>query len=136
MLTTLAGSECEGKTVFSLTGCVQNGQLCSNNGTCIEGQCICSNGSTGQFCETTTEEGSSNSNSNTGLIIGLTLGKFHWIAPLCLSLNPPILYLSIHLSRPSFSPLSRSVSLLRGGHSCNLCGVLAGNCRGHFQKEE
>jgi hypothetical protein len=52
-LTQLTSVTCQGVLVSSIAGCVNNGELCSNHGTCQSQECLCSIGWTGVFCDGT-----------------------------------------------------------------------------------
>jgi hypothetical protein len=42
---------CSGATVSRYAGCIDDGKLCSNQGTCVDGVCQCNSGRTGEYCE-------------------------------------------------------------------------------------
>ncbi len=70
LLNVLVNTTCHGEPVSSLYGCVQNGLLCSDNGTCVGGACSCYKGRTGQFCQILVIDSKSSSNS-----LAIALGK-------------------------------------------------------------
>ncbi|KAL6047965.1 Serine/threonine protein kinase, catalytic domain containing protein, variant 2 [Balamuthia mandrillaris] len=51
VLTTMATFTCDGETVFSLGGCLRGGDICSDRGECLDGQCVCEEGYTGSYCQ-------------------------------------------------------------------------------------
>ncbi len=49
---------CDDKPVSALYGCIWDGQLCSNAGTCTNGICVCDSGREGQYCQDFTSSSS------------------------------------------------------------------------------
>jgi preprotein translocase subunit YajC len=50
---------CDGEPVSALYGCIWDGQICSDAGTCTNGACVCNSGREGQYCQEFTSSGSS-----------------------------------------------------------------------------
>jgi hypothetical protein len=46
-LLTLSDVTCNNQTVFSLVPCIQNGIICNDRGTCLDGKCTCQEGFSG-----------------------------------------------------------------------------------------
>jgi hypothetical protein len=46
-LLTLADVTCNNQTVFSLVPCLQDGVICNDRGTCLDGKCTCQTGFSG-----------------------------------------------------------------------------------------
>jgi len=53
-LDALVSINCGVKAVSEFAGCVYDGSICSNRGTCKSGNCVCPSGWTGIYCDTTT----------------------------------------------------------------------------------
>ncbi|AGO82793.1 Serine/threonine protein kinase [Pandoravirus dulcis] len=76
MLDALARFECAGRKVSALAGCIVDGTLCMNRGTCVPAtanataRCVCEKGYVGDACEA--EESSSGSDSS--LVVALAVG--------------------------------------------------------------
>lgn len=71
VLDALAGLSCGGVSSFSLAGCVYQGTLCSNAGTCSsDGVCSCDSGRDGQYCESTVSNGLSGGDI-AGIVVGV-----------------------------------------------------------------
>ncbi len=77
IVNTLVNVTCNGEPVSSLYGCVADGIVCSNHGTCNAHQCSCNMGYEGTFCQTI--QGTSHSSSNSGTIIGIVIGTLLFI---------------------------------------------------------
>ncbi len=73
IINTLVSVTCRGEYVSSLYGCVSNGEVCSNHGSCDDHQCTCDKDYEGTFCEAVV--GSDSSSSNAGTIIGIVIGE-------------------------------------------------------------
>jgi len=71
VLETLVGMTCDGNPVSALFGCVHNGDICSNMGTCQNSVCVCPSNLTGTFCEVPVTTGS---NLSGGAIGGIVVG--------------------------------------------------------------
>jgi hypothetical protein len=71
LLGQLISITCGGQPSSPLFGCVSNGQLCSNHGTCPNSACICASGWEGTFCQTAIKS----SATSTTTIIAATLGS-------------------------------------------------------------
>lgn len=66
--TQLKNFTCDGTPVSALAGCINDGALCSNMGTCVDSRCSCFSERTGTYCEFESSEGI----SDTGVIIVCT----------------------------------------------------------------
>lgn len=77
MLDALARFECGGSKVSALAGCIADGTLCMNRGTCVPatanatGRCVCEKGYVGDACETKESSGGSDSSLVVALAVGL-----------------------------------------------------------------
>lgn len=60
----------EQKKIFSLVGCFSDGNICSNQGECIDNICKCDAGFDGNLCQDIV----TSSSDNTGTIVGAVLG--------------------------------------------------------------
>lgn len=70
VLDALATLTCDGDKVFAQSGCVYQGTLCSDAGTCSsDGVCSCNSGREGQYCEKASSDGLSD-----GAIAGIVVG--------------------------------------------------------------
>lgn len=90
ILTQLTKITCNGVQVSSIATCVNDGELCSNHGTCTSGRCVCSDGWEGTYCEGThytlcdllnlnnanqrLSESTSSSDDTMALALGISLG--------------------------------------------------------------
>ncbi len=72
LLTFLHDFTCDEDHVFSLWTCINNGQMCSGNGNCSGGSCICDPNWKGSFCEEAIVENSSSSDS-LAIILGIVI---------------------------------------------------------------
>ncbi len=72
IVNTLVSITCNGKPISSLYGCVSDGVVCSDRGTCDDHKCSCNAGYEGTYCQTIVDTGSSSSNA--GTIIGIVIG--------------------------------------------------------------
>ncbi len=72
IVNTLVSITCNGKPVSSLYGCVSDGVVCSDHGSCNDHSCTCDAGYKGTYCESTNDS----SSSDTGTIIGIVLGYY------------------------------------------------------------
>ncbi len=59
--------KCKGEPVSDLYGCVSGGVICSDAGDCVNNQCKCNSGRTGDFCE---QLDNNNSSSDLAIILG------------------------------------------------------------------
>ncbi|AVK75014.1 serine-threonine kinase [Pandoravirus quercus] len=77
VLNALARFECDGRKVSALAGCIADGTLCMNRGTCVpgtadvSGKCVCEKGYEGDACETEESSGGSDSTLVVALAVGL-----------------------------------------------------------------
>jgi ABC-type phosphate transport system substrate-binding protein len=78
LLNYVADIKCDDAPVSALAGCIHNGTLCSDMGSCIQGSCFCDEGRTGAWCEEWKQDSSS---ADTVLIVLLSV-----IIPLALLL--------------------------------------------------
>ncbi len=76
IVNTLVSVTCDGEPVSSLFGCVSDGTVCSNRGTCGNHTCNCDPGFEGTFCESALETSSSNAGPIIGIVIGTQLFSF------------------------------------------------------------
>ncbi len=72
VLSKLVEVTCNSEHVSALYGCVSNGTVCSQRGSCISGQCNCNNGWTGSTCEYSVVD-SSSSTDLTAILLGVLL---------------------------------------------------------------
>jgi hypothetical protein len=68
VLNTLITLTCDGEAVSSIYGCVKDGVLCGDAGTCTDNACVCNSGYEGEFCEDLV---STSSSSNIALAVAL-----------------------------------------------------------------
>ncbi len=80
----LVNITCEGKYVSSLYGCVSDGEVCSNHGSCEEHKCACERGYEGTYCESIASDSSS---SDSGVVIGIVIGTTIESSPLLSLMN-------------------------------------------------
>ncbi len=59
--------KCRGEPVSDLYGCVSGGVICSDAGDCVNKQCKCNSGRTGDFCE---QLDNNSSSSDLAIILG------------------------------------------------------------------
>jgi hypothetical protein len=71
LLDQLASVESDGVQAFSLAGCIYDGTICSDQGTCVNNACVCSSSRSGDFCE----KPKSDSGTPIGTILGAVLGS-------------------------------------------------------------
>ena len=69
ILSTLVDVTCQGVYVNALRPCVQDGVICSNEGTCANSVCLCNATRTGTYCESVVTD-----DLSTGAIIGIVVG--------------------------------------------------------------
>ncbi len=72
IISILVNITCDGKPVSSLYGCVSDGVVCSEHGTCLNNQCNCESGYEGILCDRIS---TSSSSSDSSTIIGIVLGN-------------------------------------------------------------
>lgn len=70
--------------VFSLVGCLQNGEICSGHGLCQDNKCNCTIGFTGEYCEHAVTE-----STPASVIIGAVIGAHPH--PMIVFLSPYVL---------------------------------------------
>ncbi len=70
VLTELTTLTCDGIHVSSVYGCVKDGVLCNDVGTCVDQACVCNSGWTGEFCQ----EVVSSSSGSSDLALPIALG--------------------------------------------------------------
>jgi hypothetical protein len=71
ILDKLVDVQCQGVYVNTLRPCVQNGTICSEQGSCVSGQCLCNATRTGDYCESVVSD---SSDLSVGAIVGITVG--------------------------------------------------------------
>ncbi len=67
----LPNIKCKGQPVSNVQGCIQNGTLCNDHGTCINNKCICNNGYSGVYCQQVDVDSSDNHT------VAITVGKYN-----------------------------------------------------------
>ncbi|NEJ83367.1 hypothetical protein GR268_43640, partial [Rhizobium leguminosarum] len=71
LLDQLASGTSGGVQAFSLAGCIYEGTVCFDQGTCVQGSCVCNSNRSGEFCESV----KSDSGTPLGTILGAVLGS-------------------------------------------------------------
>jgi hypothetical protein len=96
ILTRIASMTCNGATVSSVAGCVYQGMVCADAGTCVNSKCVCNSDREGEYCQTAVrtpafaravtallrshdppchhDQVSSSDSLSTGAILGIVLG--------------------------------------------------------------
>jgi hypothetical protein len=69
ILSRLVDVKCQETYVNVLRPCVKDGIICSNEGTCASGVCLCNDTRTGVYCESVKTD-----DLSTGAIIGIVVG--------------------------------------------------------------
>ncbi len=72
IVSTIVNITCNGQPISPLYGCVSDGVICSNHGTCTNNMCVCDSGYSGSLCQTNNTSGSSS--TDIGTIVGIVLG--------------------------------------------------------------
>lgn len=92
VLNALARFECDGRKVSALAGCIADGTLCMNRGTCVpgtagtSGKCVCEKGYEGDACETEESSGGSDSTLVVALAVGLPTLAVVLVVAACVAL--------------------------------------------------
>jgi hypothetical protein len=68
---------CNGQHVLSTWSCISDGILCSGMGTCTDGQCNCSTGREGTYCQTDSTVASSSDNTLAITLVTCTHARTH-----------------------------------------------------------
>ncbi len=100
IVNTLVSVTCDGEPVSSLFGCVSDGTVCSNRGTCGNHTCNCNTGFGGTFCESAIETSSSNAGTIIGIVIGTQLFSFFLYKRRCIT-HPLSIYVLHRCGRSS-----------------------------------
>eukprot|EP01087_Luapelamoeba_hula_P013242 TRINITY_DN3788_c0_g2_i1.p1 TRINITY_DN3788_c0_g2~~TRINITY_DN3788_c0_g2_i1.p1 ORF type:complete len:1605 (+),score=191.21 TRINITY_DN3788_c0_g2_i1:33-4847(+) len=100
VLETLATVECNNTFALDIHGCLSDGTICSDNGKCYNGACLCQSGFSGQYC-TPTDDGES---QDLSIIYTIVLSVGLPLACLCCILFVIIVILIIIWKRPTDRP--------------------------------
>jgi hypothetical protein len=64
---------CDGVVVSSVAPCINDGELCSGVGSCVDKACVCPSERTGQYCEDFVSSGTDSTTTTIGLASSLSL---------------------------------------------------------------